>query len=110
MSDEKILKVLLEIRNWIRAGSYASVKKLLETALPDPKSRSVYQMFDGTVTMEQIRVACKISPNGLVALAQRCTAMGLLEVKDDKKRMRLFDLADFGLVGSNEQTAAQVKQ
>ncbi len=97
MSDEKILAVLTEIRNWTRAASFSSVKTLLEAALPDPKSRAAYQMLDGTATIEQVRVACKMSPNSLIALAQRCTAMGLMEAKDDKKRVRLFNLADFGL-------------
>jgi hypothetical protein len=107
MSDEKILAVLTDIRNWIRAASHASVKTLLETALPDQKSRAAYQMLNGASTMEQVRVACKMSPNALLALTQRWAAMGLMEVKDDKKRVRLFDLADFGLSNSGEQSAGQ---
>jgi hypothetical protein len=109
MSDDKLLEVLTDIRNWTRAASYRSVKSLLEEALPDPKSRAAYQMLDGTSTMEQVRIACKMSPNGLVALAQRCAAMGLMEAKDDKKRTRLFDLTDFGLLTS-EQPSARTKQ
>jgi hypothetical protein len=109
MSDDKILAILTDIRNWTRAASYASVKALLEEALPDLKSRSAYQMLDGTATIEQVRVACKMSPNGLVALAQRCTSMGLMEMKDDKKRVRLFDLSDFGLVNGDDQTGAKAK-
>lgn len=97
MSDEKLLSVLTDIRNWTRAASYRAVKTLLEEALPDAKSRAAYQKLDGTATMDQVRVACKMSPNGLVALAQKCEAMGLMEVKEDKKRVRLFDLSDFGL-------------
>jgi hypothetical protein len=110
MSDERVLAVLKDIRNWTRAASYASVKTLLETTLTDQKSRIAYQMLDGTASMEQVRVACKMSPNGLVALAQRWTAMGLMEVKEDKKRVRLFDLTDFGLIASNEQSAGRAKQ
>ena len=68
-SDEKILAALIEIRNWIRAGSYSSVKVLLQSALPDQKSRMAYQMLDGSATMEQVRVASKMSPNVLVATA-----------------------------------------
>jgi hypothetical protein len=96
MNDE--LAVLQEIRNWIRAASYGTVKTLLESALPDAKSRKAYQMLDGTAAMEKVRIACKMSPNGLLALAQKCTAMGLMEVIEDKKRLRLFDLSNFGLV------------
>jgi len=107
MSDDKTLVILADIRNWVRAASYGSVKALLESALPDPKSRAAYQMLDGTTSIEQVRVACKMSPNALVALAQRCTAKGLMEVKDDKKRLRLFDLADFGLINSKEQSTAR---
>jgi len=109
MSDDQMLVVLTDIRNWTRAASYGSVKALLEEALPDAKSRAAYQMLDGASTMEQVRIACKMSPNGLVALAQRCTAMGLMELKDDKRRARLFDLNDFGLIGSVEKPSARAK-
>jgi hypothetical protein len=110
MSDEKVLAVLTDIRNWIRAASHDSVKKLLQTALPDEKSRLAYQMSDGSKTSEQIRIACKMSPNALVALGQRCTSMGLMELKDEKKRVRLFDLADFDLVSSSGQADVKAKQ
>ncbi len=103
MSENKILPVLRDIRNWVRAASFASVKALLESALPDPKLRSAYQMLDGSATMDQVRVACKMSPNALVALAQRCTSMGLMELTEDKRRVRLFDLTDFGLLNDDEQ-------
>lgn len=107
MSEEKVLAVLSDIRNWVRAASYSSVKALLESALPDEKSRIAYQMLDGSMTMDQVRVACKMSPNGLLASAQKWTAMGLMDLKDDKKRVRLFDLNDFGLANATEQAAAR---
>jgi hypothetical protein len=97
-SDDKLLEVLVEIRNWIRAAAHGPVKTLLEAALPDAKSRAAYQMFDGNVSVEQVRVACKLSPNVVVALANRCAALGLMGVNAEKKRIRLFDLADFGLI------------
>ncbi len=108
MSDQRVLALLTDIRNWTRAASYASVKALLQDALPDAKSRAAYQMLDGGSTMEQVRTACKMSPNGLLALAQRWTAMGLMEMKDDKKRVRLFDLNDFGLI--YDESAVRTKQ
>jgi hypothetical protein len=79
------------------------VKALLEEALPDSKSRTVYQMSDGTVSSEQIRVACKVSPNFVVALTQKCVAMGIMEQRPDKKRVRLFDLNDFGLAAARAE-------
>ena len=100
MSDEQLLEAVLEIRNWIRVAAHSSVRTLLEAALPDAKSRAAYQMLDGTASMDQVRIACKMSPNGLVALAQRCTAMGLMEMNQDKKRRRLFNLADFDLLAT----------
>jgi hypothetical protein len=96
-TDEKLLEFLTEIRNWIRAAAHGPVKTLLEAALPDKKSRSAYQMFDGKASVEQVRAACKMSPNAVVALTSRCVAMGLMEARPDKKRVRLFDLNDFGL-------------
>ena len=101
-SDETLLEVLTEIRNWIRAAAYGPVKMLLEAALPDQKSRSAYQMLDGSASVEQVRAACKMSPNAVVALTSRCVAMGLMEARPDKKRVRLFDLNDFGLSPVNE--------
>lgn len=108
MNDERVLALLTDIRNWTRAASYASVKALLQEALPDAKSRAAYQMLDGQSTREEIRTACKMSPNALLALSQRCIAMGLMEMNDDKKRVRLFDLNDFGLI--NDEMAAPTKQ
>ena len=105
-SEEKLLEVVADIRNWIRAAAHAPVKALLESALPDAKSRMAYQMMDGRASMEQIRAACKMSPNAVVALASRCTSLGLMEVRQDKKRVRLFDLSDFGLLGAGAQTKA----
>lgn len=102
MSDgSEHLKVLVEIRNWIRAAAHDPVRKRLESALPDPKSRAAYQMLDGTASMDQVRIACKMSPNGLLALANRCVSMGLMEVQD-KKRIRHFDLNDFDLIGGDD--------
>jgi hypothetical protein len=100
MSDERLLEAVLEIRNWIRVAAHSPVKTLLEAALPDAKSRAAYQMLDGTTSIDQVRISCKMSPNDLVALAQRCTAMGLMEMNRDKKRRRLFNLADFGLLAT----------
>ena len=102
MSDEGSLIVLKDIRNWIRAAAYAPVKAMLESALPDSKSRKAYQMLDGTASMDKVRIACKMSPNGLLALAERCTAMGLMELNEEKRRLRLFDLADFELLGTKQ--------
>jgi len=111
MGDDRILAVLTEIRNWTRAASYSSVKKLLEEALPDDKSRAAYQMMgDATPSMEEVRIACKIGRSTLFALANRWTAMGLMEVKDDKRRARLFDLTDFGLVDVESQPESQAKR
>lgn len=97
-SDEEILSVLVDIRNWIRAAAHRPVQAMLEEALPDAKSRSAYQMFDGTMSVDQVRTACKMSPNAVVALTARWVAMGLMEVNADKRRIRLFDLNDFGLI------------
>ncbi len=98
-SEEKLLEVLTgnPATGFARAA-HSPVKTLLEAALPDTKSRNAYQMLDGTLSMEQVRIACKMSPNALVALANQCTSMGLMELNAEKKRNRLFDLADFGLI------------
>jgi hypothetical protein len=97
-SDDKLLAVLSDIRNWIRAAAYTPVRALLEETLPDAKSRTAYQMFDGSMSVDQVRTACKMSPNAVVALTSRCVAVGLMEANTDKKRVRLFDLTDFGLL------------
>jgi uncharacterized membrane protein YccC len=102
--SEELLEVLVEIRNWIRAAAHDPVKRRLEAALPDTKSRAAYQMLDGTASIDQVRTACKMSPNALVALANRCTSMGLMESNQDKKRVRLFDLTDFDLLGAGDST------
>jgi hypothetical protein len=109
ISEEKFFEAVLEIRNWIRAAAYSPVKASLEVALPDAKSRMAYQMLDGSASMEQVRIACKMSPNAVVALANRCTSMGLMEARPDKKRVKLFDLSDFGLVDADKATKSGEK-
>lgn len=101
-TEESLLEVLVDIRNWIRIASHDPIKKLLEASLPDAKSRAAYQMLDGTVTNEQVRAACKMSPNTLVAATNRWTALGLMTVTQDKRRMRLFDLNTFGLLNETD--------
>jgi hypothetical protein len=97
MSDETQISLLIDIRNWIRAAAYQNIKMLLQSALPDSQSRKAYQMLDGKASVDQVRIACKMSPNKLIASAQKWTSMGLMEVNSDKKRRRLFDLYDFDL-------------
>jgi hypothetical protein len=103
MNEDRALEILADIRKWVRAASYASVKELLESVLPDGKSRAAYQMLDGNATIERVRAACRMSPNALVALTQKCISSGLMEARKDKKRVRLFDLADFGMLGDIEE-------
>lgn len=96
--NDKLLAILGDIRNWIRAAAHSPVRALLEETLPDTKSRTAYQMFDGKTSVEQVRIACKMSPNAVVALTSRCVALGLMESNADKKRVRIFDLKDFGML------------
>ena len=103
MSDEKLLAVLTDIRNWIRAASHSSVKALLEAAMPDAKARIAYQMTDGKTSIADIRGKCKMSPNDVVALQIRCVSMGLMEVTSENRRRRLFDLQDFGLLAGDDE-------
>jgi hypothetical protein len=78
--------------------------------LPNQKFRDAYQMLDGVATMGQVRIRCKMSPNDLLALTQRWTATGLMEIRGDKKRVRLFDLSDFDLIKHDEQPNRQGKR
>jgi len=109
MTQDSDSSLLTDIRNWIRAASYTSVKSLLEEALPDVQSRTAYQLLDGSASFEFVRTTSKMSPNKLVALAQKWTSMGLMEMRDDKKRVRLFDLVDFGLEPTATQPETKVK-
>jgi hypothetical protein len=109
-TEDGLLEVLKEIRNWVQAAAYAPVRALLESELPDPKARAAYQMLDGSSSMEQVRVACKMSPNAPMALANRWVSAGLMEVNADKKRVRRFDLADFGLIGADNQGKGSARE
>jgi len=109
MGDDNSITILKEILNWTRAASFRSVKSLLQEALPDHKSRKAFQMLDGTKSLDQVRVACKLSPNVIGALAQKCVSMGLMELREDKKRIRLFNLDDFDLNTPTDETSGRAK-
>ena len=79
MDNGNLIVVVTEIRDWIRAAAYNPIKASLEAVLNDSKLRQAYQMLDDTVSTEQVRKECKMSPNAVVALAQKCIAMGLME-------------------------------
>lgn len=107
MTDDasEILVALREILNWVRAASHPNVKHLLQDALPDDKAREVYQMSDGQKSIQAIRKQCKMSPNDVSALQQRCVSLGLMEVFDGKRSRRIFDLADFGLLATPQSSS-----
>lgn len=109
-TEERLVEVLVEMRNWLRVAARAPVKAALEAALPDAKTRAAYQMLDGGASIEQVRVTCKMSPNAVVALTARCISMGLMEVNRDKKRVRLFDLEDFDLLEPIEKSKTETKE
>jgi hypothetical protein len=67
-------------------------------------------MDASTPSMEQVRIACKIGRSTLFALADRWTAIGLMEVKDDKRRIRLFNLSDFSLLDTDSQPELSAKR
>ena len=102
MKDEDLLAVAVDIRNWVRAACHGSVKTLLETALPDAKTRLAYQMTDGKASIAEIRARCKMSPNDVVALQNRCVSYGIMDMTTENRRRRLFDLHDFGLISQDK--------
>jgi hypothetical protein len=99
---DDLLDVLKEIALWTKAGSFESVGALLAKALPDQKSRLIYQLSDGSTTRDQIRVACKVSPNQVSHLWQRCSALGVMNSDESGKRLRSFNLLDFGLISQTD--------
>ena len=48
-----------------------------------------------------------MSPNDVIALQSRCVSLGLMEIIAEKRRRRLFDLHDFGLMDTNDQIQGQ---
>lgn len=97
MSESNEVVLLTEIRNWVRAAAYPTVKELLKEALPDAAMRQAYQMCDGKNTRDAICKTCKIGKSTLPEMQDRCLALGLMKETDGKK-IRLFDLRDFCLL------------
>jgi len=93
---------LSEILIWIKAACHPIVRKVLAEALPDTKSRLIYQLSDGKLGVDEIRRKAKTSPNAVSTLQQQCTASGLMTLNADKRRVRLFDLHDFAMEPTDE--------
>ena len=92
-----MVTILTDIRNWIRVAAFPNVKRMLEDALPDSKSRHAYQMCDGKNSRDAICKTVKLGTATFHALQERCAALGLISEIGGKKR-RLFDLRQFGLL------------
>lgn len=96
--QDKVIELLSELRTWLRIGFYNEAKSMLADVLDTDKKKLAFQMTDGTTTAGGVRKALAMSPNGLLNLYNRCVEMGLMEITEDKKRRRLFDLKNFGLL------------
>jgi hypothetical protein len=96
MQDE-IVEVLKDIRRWIRASSYGSVGDMLRGLLKDDRLRLVYQLSDGSRSRDEVKVIAKVGSGTVTDLWQACVSMGLMDVIGGK-RIRQFDLRDFGLI------------
>lgn len=90
-------KILQELLTWTRVGFYSSVKQMLGDVLNTDNKRLAYQLADGKMSKEAIRSEAAIGTDSLTDLYQTCVNLGLMEVTQDNKRIRLFDLTNFGL-------------
>lgn len=96
-NQTELTDLIRDLSKWVRVACFAPVKQILEQALPDEKSRRVYQMSDGEGTIDSIRKSCKVSPNIVVEIQQKCVALGLMESVQGGRKRRLFNIDDFGL-------------
>ncbi|MBC7784595.1 MAG: hypothetical protein H7144_12225 [Burkholderiales bacterium] len=95
IEQQQIAADIRELLVWTKAANFIAVRSLLREVLSDEKSKMIYQLSDGTRSVDEIRKACKASPNSVSELQQKCLLMGLMSTTESGKRVRLFDLSMF---------------
>jgi hypothetical protein len=98
MTTDIKTQILNEILVWTRVGFYGTAKSMLSDVLNSDKKKLAYQAAEGTRSMDSIRAEAQISPNDIGDLFKQCISIGLMEVTEDGKRKRLFNLGNFGLL------------
>jgi hypothetical protein len=96
-TNTEILGTLRELLKWTRVQALPTVKGALETALPRPEHRKLYQALDGTRSQVELARALKTSQPAVSRLVSAWQRAGLVEEKSAGKYVRAFDLDDFGI-------------
>ena len=97
--------ILREMLRWIRASSYASVRKLLDDEFRkagdlDAKRAKIYQLSDGNTTSVDIAKKSPASQSFVSTLWKHWRQIGIAEPAGEGGRQtrRCFSLEDFGFV------------
>jgi hypothetical protein len=93
----EVLKVLCEMRDWLRAGLHGQVGELLERTLDTDKKKRAYQLTDGVLSAKEIGKRLSMGDKTVRQIWDTATRRGLIEVLPAGKRRRRFDLGDFEL-------------
>ena len=98
MANDNKTEILRELLNWTRVGFYGAVKYMLSDVLNTENKRLACQMADGTKSRDMIKTAAAMGSDSVTELFRQCVSLGLMELTEDGKRNRLFDLSNFGLM------------
>lgn len=104
-TNEDSIAILRDIRKWIKASSYGAVHEMLKTVLKDERLRLIYQITDGSRGRDQVKEIAKVGATTVTDTWDTCVAMGLME-QEGTRRIRAFDLRDFGLITTDQVEAA----
>lgn len=96
--DSKIINVLCEMRDLLKAGFHNDIRSLLEDTLDTDKKRLAYQSTNGQLGAKDIGKLLSISDNTVRQMWDTSIRRGLIMALPAGKRRRIFDLADYGLL------------
>ena len=111
---QEISLSIQELVRLTRIMSYPTVKQLLETALDTDQKRSVYQHLDGIKTVSSIQKQTGVNSRYISEWGQEWEKIGIVEsstISERKgRRQKLFDLSNFGLLESEDNTENEDKK
>jgi CRP-like cAMP-binding protein len=104
--EKEIAANVRELLNWVKIQAMPAAKTALESALPEPHQRKLYQALDGTLSQVQLAKMFETSQPTVSRLLSAWHRAGIVEEVSSGRFAKLFDLRALGVpenIGGKEQ-------
>ena len=95
--EKELLASVKEMLKWIKIQAQPVAKSRIESALPEPAQRRLYQSLDGRQTQKQLAESSKTSQPTVSRLINSWLRAGIVEETSPGRYVKSFDLHTLGI-------------